>query len=59
MSVFWLRKEFCGHQSKSKIMNSNQFTHKTEQIISNTQQIAYQNNNTNIEPAHLLKSIID
>ena len=40
-------------------MNSNQFTHKTEQIISNAQQIAYQNNNTNIEPAHLLISIID
>ncbi len=46
-------------KANQKIMNSNQFTHKTEQIISNSQQITYQNNNTNIEPAHLLKSIID
>ena len=40
-------------------MDFNQFTHKTQQVISNAQQLAMSNKNQMIENGHLLKSIVE
>ena len=39
-------------------MNLNQYTIKAQEAIQQAQQLAFNNNNTNIETAHLLKSIL-
>jgi ATP-dependent Clp protease ATP-binding subunit ClpB len=39
-------------------MNLNQYTIKAQEVIQQAQQLAFNNNNANIETAHLLKSIL-
>src|SRR5215213_1629621 len=40
-------------------MNLSNFTIKAAEIIQNAQQLAYNNQNSNIETAHLLKALLD
>ena len=40
-------------------MNLNNFTIKAQEIVQQAQQLAFNNQNPNIETAHLLKALID
>ncbi len=43
----------------NKIMNLNNFTIKGQEAIAGAQQVAFNNNNINIETEHLLKALLN